>query len=87
VVSLFAFLPAAGMDKKEGEFRTFLILISFSLQWIRRRWENCHLDSADRRKDKNSQSKFRLGNVAVVFTRWAVSRISGPGSEIDHLVN
>jgi hypothetical protein len=28
-----------------------------------------------------------LGNVAVVFTRWAVSRISGPGSEIDHLVN
>jgi WD40 repeat protein len=30
VVSLFAFLPAAGMDKKEGEFRTFLILISFS---------------------------------------------------------
>jgi hypothetical protein len=86
VVSLFAFLPAAGMDKKEGEFRAFFILISFSLQWIWR-GKDCHLDSAGRRKEKISQSKYRLGNVAVVFTRWAVSRISGPGSEIDHLVN
>jgi hypothetical protein len=76
------------MDKEEGQSKfAFLILIFIFIQWIGRR-ADCHLDSVGRRKDKNyHQSTFKLGRFAVVFTRRAVSRISGYKWEIDHLGN
>jgi hypothetical protein len=80
----FLFL-AAEMDEEERE--QFFIFISFSLQWIERR-EDCHLDSAGfKGRDENSQSTFTSCRVAVVFTRRAVSRISGFWREIHHLVS
>jgi hypothetical protein len=64
------------MDKEEGK-QVRISEISFSLQWIAQ-GKDCHLDSAGKRKDENSQSTFTLGGrVAVVFTRRAVSRFSG----------
>jgi hypothetical protein len=46
------------------------------IQWIVG-WADCHLDSAGfKGKDEKSQSTLRLGRVAVVFTRRAVSRIN-----------
>jgi hypothetical protein len=68
-----------------GEISHFLFLFIL-LQWIGQR-ADCHLDSAGKGKDKNSQSTFWFGRVAVIFTRRPVSRISGYGWEIDHLVN
>ncbi len=56
-----SFFPEAGMDKEEGEqFRSldFYFLFLFSLQWIGG-WEDCHLDSAGKGKDENSQSTFK----------------------------
>jgi hypothetical protein len=66
-----------------------LIFISFFIQWIGR-GAVCHLDSAGKGKDKNShsQSTFTFGGIfAVIFTRRAVSRISGYEREIHHLGN
>jgi hypothetical protein len=73
------------MDKEEGE-RFFIFIFISIIQWITQR-ADCHLDSAGKEKDQNSQSTFTQGRVTVVFTRRAVSRISGRSWEIDHLVN
>jgi hypothetical protein len=54
----------------------------FHFIFFQRIWhgEDCRLDSAGRRKDENShQSTFMCSRVAVVFTRRAVSRVTGLG--------
>ncbi len=70
--------PAAGMDKEEGWQinSAFFIFILIFIQWIGRR-RYYRLDSAGKGKDEIYQSTFRLCNVAIVFTRRAVSRING----------
>jgi hypothetical protein len=74
------------MDVEEGEQFAFLIFIF--IQWIVR-GADCHLDSAGKGKDEISQATFKLCRLAVVFTRRAVSRISGDNWILlsDHLGN